>query len=219
VKRSTITVLLACTAVAVAAILAATAGSTSPPAAAKSRAAFAQHVQQTVGGLLTGLAQTAVAMVASGTREWSPAGVKSQVLASELRIRAATPGANVSSAGLANVRVNTPGEDTHFIDQTTQSETGIAVAGQSVVVGYNDSQTSIPGLLTAGLKLTGYSYSTDGGQTFTDAGVLPNGPGAEQPRRSLAGLGPQREHLLLQPRPRLRVRQPRRRGREVDGRR
>jgi hypothetical protein len=89
---------------------------------------------------------------------------------------AATSGvaaAAVPSASLPNVRVNNPSLDTHQVDQTTQSETTIAVAGSHVAVGYNDSQQT--GLfLTAGSDLTGYSYSTNGGKSFTDGGDLPN---------------------------------------------
>ena len=77
---------------------------------------------------------------------------------------------------LVNVRVNNPALDTHQTDQTTQSETTIAVAGSNVAVGYNNSQHGLL-FLTAGADLTGYAYSTDGGQTFTDGGQLPNAPG------------------------------------------
>ena len=77
---------------------------------------------------------------------------------------------------LVNVRVNNPANDTHQTDQTTQSETAIAVSGSNVAVGYNDSQNALA-FLTAGADITGYAYSTDGGQTFTDGGVLPNAPG------------------------------------------
>jgi hypothetical protein len=80
-----------------------------------------------------------------------------------------------AAAGGTNVRVNDPSTD-HFIDQTTQSETTIAVSGQNVVVGYNDSAHTLP-FLTAASNLTGYSYSTDGGASFTDAGDLPDQPG------------------------------------------
>ena len=62
-----------------------------------------------------------------------------------------------SAATLANVRVNNPAEDSHFVDQTTQSETTIGVHGSNVVVGFNDSQTA-PLVLTAALDLTGYGY-------------------------------------------------------------
>jgi hypothetical protein len=73
----------------------------------------------------------------------------------------------------ANVRVNDRAQDTHQPDQTTESETTIAVAGSHVAVGYNDSQQT--GLFfTAGSDLTGYSYSTDGGASFTDGGTLPD---------------------------------------------
>jgi hypothetical protein len=42
-------------------------------------------------------------------------------------------------------------------------------------VGYNDTQQT--GLFfTAASDLTGYSYSTDGGASFTDGGTLPNTP-------------------------------------------
>ena len=78
--------------------------------------------------------------------------------------------------GLTNVRVNNPALDTHQTDQTTQSETTIAVAGNNVAVGYNNSQHALL-FLTAGADLTGYAYSSDGGKTFTDGGQLPNAPG------------------------------------------
>jgi len=74
------------------------------------------------------------------------------------------------------VRANDPGRDRHFIDQTTQSETTIAVHGGNVAVGYNDSQKTLLAL-TAGSNLTGYSFSTNGGGSFTDGGVLPDAPG------------------------------------------
>ena len=79
----------------------------------------------------------------------------------------------VGGGSLPNVRVNNPAADKAGVGQTTQSETAIAVSGSNVAVGYNDSAG---GLLfyVAGDDLTGYSYSTDGGQTFTDGGALPN---------------------------------------------
>ena len=77
---------------------------------------------------------------------------------------------------LVNVQVNNPANDTHQTDQTTQSETAVAVSGSNVVVGYNTSSHTLL-FLTAGSNLTGFGFSTDGGQTFTDGGVLPNAPG------------------------------------------
>jgi hypothetical protein len=78
-------------------------------------------------------------------------------------------------SGLANVRVNAPSTDRHQVDQTTQSETTIAVAGRHVAVGFNDSQQALLAL-TDGLDLTGFGYSDDGGRTFRDGGTLPNPP-------------------------------------------
>ncbi|MEJ2595344.1 MAG: sialidase family protein [bacterium] len=51
----------------------------------------------------------------------------------------------------------------------TQSETSVIAFGNTVVIGFNDS-----GSLTGDAnKFTGWSYSTDGGATFTDGGTLP----------------------------------------------
>jgi len=79
----------------------------------------------------------------------------------------------VGGGSLPNIRVNNPALDTHQVAQTTQSETAIAVAGSHVAVGYNDSQGGLISFV-AGDNLTGYAYSNDGGQTFTDGGGLPN---------------------------------------------
>jgi hypothetical protein len=76
-------------------------------------------------------------------------------------------------AGLTNVRVNDPAADRFQVDQTTQSETSVAVVGSNVAVGYNDSQQALLAL-TDGVDLSGYSFSSDGGRTFTDGGTLPN---------------------------------------------
>jgi BNR repeat-like domain len=76
-------------------------------------------------------------------------------------------------AGLANVRVNNPAADHFQVDQTTQSETSVAVAGSKVAVGFNDTQQGLL-FLTDGLDSSGYGYSADGGRTFTDGGALPN---------------------------------------------
>jgi hypothetical protein len=87
------------------------------------------------------------------------------------------PAVLAPSARLANVRVNNPAED-KFVDQTTQSETTIAVSGRRVAVGFNDSQRALV-RYTAGLNLSGYAYSTDGGRSFTDGGGVPNRPGGQ----------------------------------------
>jgi BNR/Asp-box repeat. len=75
-----------------------------------------------------------------------------------------------------NVLVNDPSADSRELDQTTQSETTIAAHGPNLVTGYNDSQQALIAL-TAGADLTGYSYSTNGGASWTDGGTLPNDPG------------------------------------------
>lgn len=82
----------------------------------------------------------------------------------------------VGGGSLPNVRVNNPAADHAGVGQTTQSETAITVSGSNVAVGYNDSAGGLV-FYVAGDNLTGYSYSTDGGTTFTDGGALPNDGG------------------------------------------
>jgi hypothetical protein len=122
---------------------------------------------------MTWPAQVALHFQATGDRSFAlqpPIGSSSQAVLGSAQ---AAAGPAFPSANLPNVRVNNPGEDTHQVNQTTQSETTIAVHGSDVAVGYNDSQ--VTGLfLTAGSNLNGYSYSTNGGRTFTDGGALPD---------------------------------------------
>jgi hypothetical protein len=173
-RRAATTLAAAIAAVAIVASLMVVAGSAAQPKAPPSRQAIAQHLQKTVGRFMTAPAQAALAMAASGTRQLGEGGTTATASgAKSAAPKSAALRTAPLGAGLTNVRVNNPGEDTQFIDQTTQSETTIAAAGQNVVVGFNDSQTT--GLfLTAGSDLSGYSYSTDGGKTFTDGGALPN---------------------------------------------
>ena len=51
----------------------------------------------------------------------------------------------------------------------TQSETTILAYGNNVITGFNDAGSNAGGTN----RFTGYSYSTDGGLTFTDGGNLP----------------------------------------------
>jgi len=51
----------------------------------------------------------------------------------------------------------------------TQSETSVIAFGSTVLVAFNDSGSTVGGTN----KFTGFSRSTDGGNTFTDGGVLP----------------------------------------------
>ncbi|MBD3161657.1 MAG: hypothetical protein GF346_05375, partial [Candidatus Eisenbacteria bacterium] len=67
--------------------------------------------------------------------------------------------------------VNDPsGEDTGIV----QSEVAIAVHGDNVVVGWNDGIG-----FAGGESVSGYGYSTDRGETWTDAGAVPNGQGTD----------------------------------------
>jgi BNR/Asp-box repeat len=160
------------------------ASSAGTPPALQSEQAFAQHLQQIgVGRFMTAPAQAALAMAANGNRQLGPKGQPGPDSGSQGSsgrtagtAKLANPqAANTAASGLPNVRVNNPAEDSHFLDQTTQSETTIGVHGSNVVVGFNDSQQTLLAL-TAGSDLTGYAYSANGGSTFTDAGSLPNKP-------------------------------------------
>jgi hypothetical protein len=119
---------------------------------------------------MTWPAQEVLRMNAAGSHDLSQA--QAQLGAATL----ASGGSAPPASSLTNVRVNNPAEDSNQVDQTTQSETAVAVSGSHVAVGFNDSQRSLLAL-TAATNLTGYAYSTDGGASFTDGGVLPNATG------------------------------------------
>ena len=175
-KRATVVALVA-TAMALALVGWLGAGGTAATKPARpSKQELAKKLLETKGLQLTPTARAFVARVASG----SVRAAEPEAAASEARAGAATtaegPAARVAGPGLRNVRVNDPARDRHQQDQTTQSETSIAVAGRNVAVGYNDSQQSLL-FTTQGTSLSGYSYSRDGGRTFTDGGPLPNQPG------------------------------------------
>ena len=158
-----------------AALAGAFAGQPSTAQTNSARQQFAQHLLKTEAARLTWPAQLALRIQASGSNQLT------QTLAGQAPVlptgtagsAAAAPA--IPSAGLPNVRVNNPAEDTHQVDQTTQSETSIAVSGSNVAVGFNDSQQNLLPL-TAGGGITGYAYSTNGGASFTDGGSLPNAP-------------------------------------------
>src|SRR5262249_20168452 len=72
-----------------------------------------------------------------------------------------------------NVLVNNPAEDgatTAF----TQSETSSVAFGNTIVVGYNDTDT-LGTSVQLDTHTQGVSISTDGGTTFSDLGTLPTG--------------------------------------------
>src|SRR6516164_7245717 len=79
----------------------------------------------------------------------------------------------------ANVLVNNPAADTGSND--TQSETSLVLAGSTVVVGFNNSESKV-----STNKLTGSGRSTDGGSTFTDMGTLPTSTAGDAGDPSLA---------------------------------
>lgn len=122
--------------------------------------------------VLTGAARTALEMIARGDRKITTDPTTADPSKSSKGKGGHSPG----GAGMMNIRVSNPAEDTTQLEQTTQSETSVAVSGLNVAVGFNDSQTSLL-FLTAGSDLSGFGFSRNGGQTFTDGGALPNGPG------------------------------------------
>jgi hypothetical protein len=166
-KRTVI--LVAAAAAAIAAILG-VAGSAAQTSSQHDRQAAAQHILKLQASkFLTSPAQAALRMVANKDRQLTPA---PQKLGPS---HPASGGLAPPAPAFTNVRVNDPALDTHQVDQTTQSETAIAVAGARVAVGYNDSQQT-PLFFEAGSDLSGYSYSSDGGASFSDGGALPNAP-------------------------------------------
>lgn len=78
--------------------------------------------------------------------------------------------------GFPNVPVNDPAEDGRS-SQDTQSETSLVLAGGTVIAAFNDSTLYDPAHTS--YHFTGYSVSGDGGQSFQDAGALPNTPGGD----------------------------------------
>jgi hypothetical protein len=142
---------------------------------ALNRQQIAQHILSTQAGrVMTAPARAALRRLATGSRELSP-GLPAGGLPAAAPAGPTSNAGNLAKPAFTNVRVNNPAQDTHEPDQTTQSETAIAVAGSHVAVGYNDSQQT--GLFfTAGSSITGYSYSANGGASFTDGGALPNTP-------------------------------------------
>ena len=78
--------------------------------------------------------------------------------------------------GFPNTPVNDPGEDGRSA-QDTQSETSLVLDGSTVMAAFNDSTLYDPTHMS--YHFTGYSVSTDGGQSFADAGALPNVTGGD----------------------------------------
>ena len=149
------------------------AGSAATPKTPPTKQEIAKRILATPAGkTLTATARIALEAIARGDHRAAP---DSNGLSAPVTIRL-PKGLKPGGGPLPNVRVNDPSKDSNQIEQTTQSETSIAVSGSNVAVGYNDSQRTLL-FLTAASDLSGVSNSSDGGQTFTDGGSLPNAPG------------------------------------------
>jgi hypothetical protein len=176
-RRRTIVVLsvVACVAIAAGGIYAIAAGGSST-----SKRSFAQRILDSPGSrFMTSPARTALELFATGsTNLGSASPLQGSIDAEPTETVDAVATLHTAAAAAApdNVRVNDPSADRFQTDQTTQSETTIAVAGTHVAVGYNDSQQSLLAL-TAASDLSGYSYSDDAGKSWTDGGDLPNALG------------------------------------------
>jgi hypothetical protein len=147
----------------------------SPP---RTRQSIAQHLLKTRAATIA-TASARLALEAAARGERTEAALRRDA---SLKANKPSGGVNADRGSFSNVRVNDPSGDSHQIDQTTQSETAIAVSGSNLVVGYNDSQQSLQPFLTAGSNLTAYAYSSNGGGTWTDGGTIPN-------RQSFMNLG------------------------------
>lgn len=82
----------------------------------------------------------------------------------------------------SNILVNDPAQD-YANEQNTQYQPGVVVLGNTVVVGYWDSNRGIYGLASLDdppdlCRMVSYSVSHDGGRTFVDRDVLPLPEGA-----------------------------------------
>jgi hypothetical protein len=100
-------------------------------------------------------------------------------------LTAAADGASPASQNVAAPLVNNPGEDVNLLNpQDTQSDTTLvvipptAISAPRIVTAFNDTGSLDPfGQFTvqgaAESKLTGYSVSSDGGNSFTDLGTTP----------------------------------------------
>src|SRR6059058_339448 len=147
-------------------------GSAASPKTPPSKQEIAKRILATPAGkTLTPTARIALEAIARGDHRATPDSNGISAPATTRQPKGTKP----VGGPLPNVRVNDPSKDSNQADQTTQSETSVAVSGSNVAVGYNDSQRTLL-FLTAASNLSGVSSSTDGGQTFTDGGTIPNAP-------------------------------------------
>src|SRR2546430_10859844 len=149
------------------------AGSAASPKTPPSKQEIAKRILATPAGkALTPTARIALEAIARGDHRATPDSNGMNAPAAVRQAKGAKPG----GGPLPNVRVNDPGKDSNQVDQTTQSETSIAVSGSNVAVGYNDSQRTLL-VLTAPRNLSGGFDSTHGGPAFTHGGHTPEAPG------------------------------------------
>lgn len=147
----------------------------SPPARLTPQQMAQKILATNAGKFLTAPAHAALSALANGNRNFGQDPVGGNGLQGS-HGNAPPRGHAPTAPGVSNIQVNNTAEDSHQAEQTTQSETSQAVSGNNVVVGFNDSQSTLLAL-TPATDLTGYAYSKSGGATFTDGGVLPNAPG------------------------------------------
>ena len=116
------------------------AGSAATSNGQQDRQSLAQHIlDPRVKAYMTPATRAAFRRMASNGSTPAPATGRDLNLKATLGQSGAAP----PPPSFTNVRVNNPATDSNRTDQTTQSETSIAVAGSNVVVGYNDSQHAL----------------------------------------------------------------------------
>lgn len=79
--------------------------------------------------------------------------------------------------GGTDLRVNAPGQGEFAPNCNTQNEVHLARSGQNLVAGWNDGGQCDYLTRSSGISLSGYGYSSDGGLTWTDGGVIQPEPG------------------------------------------
>jgi BNR repeat-like domain len=154
-------------------------GSAGPAATQDPKEIARQLLDSDAGKLLTSNARLALEAAVRGDRQLGTdlaGGAKGTGNTDAAGFREAQGGGDPGQPEFRNVRVNNPADDTQQIDQTTQSETSIAVVGSDIAVGFNDSQNTLP-FFTQATNLSGFAFSHDGGKSFTDGGVIPNKAG------------------------------------------
>jgi hypothetical protein len=80
--------------------------------------------------------------------------------------------------GVVSVNDNSTDLDFSGYDGITQSTTSTAMCGNQVVVGFNDTGSSLQTFFngTGGVSMSGAAVSSDGGKTFLDIGAVNPGP-------------------------------------------